>query len=156
MQRKASRWFQRLCVACLVLCLGLVAQAQNKDGRSFGGDYKILQATEQGDNMEVRVWLRVINNTGTDVQDATIWLASSLMMPPGGDSPAWVKEQLPFKNVTLHFNEHKIVPPLIGTFTIPTQEYEQWRKAPPPNFMIAYRDASGAQRQQRIALAPAP
>lgn len=155
MQRKASRWFQHLCLPCLVLCLALVAQARNKDGLSFVGDYRVLQATVQGDNVEVRVSLRVINNSGVDVQNATIRLISSLMMPPGSETPAWVKEQLPFKNVTLRFNEHKIVPPLIGTFTIPAQEYAQWNKAG-ASFTIAYRDASGVQRQQRITLAPTP
>src|SRR5208282_3536923 len=140
MQRKASRWLQYYCLLCLLFSLTLAAQGQNRDGRSFGGDYRVLQATEQGDNVEVRVSLRVINNGGVDVEGATIRLASSLMAPAHSGAPDWEKEQISFRNVTLHFNEHKVVPPLVGTFIIPVQEYEQWQKAG-PKFVIAYHDA---------------
>jgi hypothetical protein len=155
MQTKASRFTRYLCLLCLVLCLTVVAWSQNKDGRSFGGDYKVLQATDQGDNVRVRVSLRVVNNSGVDVQNATIRLASTLMTQPRVEAVDWVKDQLPFRHVTLHSNEHKIVPPLVGIFTIPSQEYEQWQLGV-PNFVIYYRDASGERRHERIALAPAP
>ncbi len=153
MQRKASRLFRCLCLPCLILCLALAAPARNTG--NFGGDYRILHVAEQGDNVEVRVSLRVINNSGADVKAATISLSSSLVSSPRGEAFDWEKEQRPFRNVTLHFNEHKIVAPLVGTFTIPASEYERWQRGG-PNFMIDYQDASGEQRHQRIELAPAP
>lgn len=155
MQRRLLRPVQYFCLPCLALCLALATQAQAKDGRNFGGDYRILQATQQGDNVELRVSLRVINFSGADVKKATISLASSLGTRPRREPFDWEKEQIPFKNVTLHFNEHKIVPPLVGTFTIPAGEYERWRRGG-PNFVIDYQNAAGEQRHERVALAPAP
>jgi hypothetical protein len=154
MQRRLLRAVQYFCLPCLALCLALLTQA--KDGRNFGGDYRILQVTEQGDNVELRMSLRVINFSGADVKDATISLTSSLVRHPPSPAFDWEKEQAPFTNVTLHFNEHQIVPPLVGTFTIPAREYARWRKGEGPNFMINYQDASGQPRRERIALAPAP
>ena len=154
MQPKASRFLIFGCLPCLVVCLTLLAPARNT--RNFGGDYRILQATEQGDNVELRISLRVINFSGADVQDATISLASSLAPFPHREPFDWEKEQVPFKNVTLHFNEHKIVPPLVGTFTIPAREYERWHKGEGPNFVIDYQDASGGQRHEHVALVPSP
>jgi hypothetical protein len=154
MKHKVLRSFQ-YSLPCLVLCLAFIAHARNTVGRNFGGDYKILQAADQGDNVAVRISLRVINNSGADVRDATIRLASSLPTPPSDDAFDWQKQQLPFRNVTLHFNEHKIVPRLVGTFNIPAQEYEQWQKLG-PTFTIAYHDASGERQFEKIALAPAP
>ncbi len=153
MQSKAPHFFLFLCLPCLVICLALAAPA--RDGRNFGGDFRILQATEHGENMEVRLSLRVINNSGFDVQNATIRLAGSPITQSSGELADWVKDQPSFKNVALHFNEHKIVPPLVGTFTIPAQVYEQWQKGV-PDFVILYRDVSGERHSERIDLAPAP
>ncbi len=153
MQRKTSRFLIYWCLPCLVVCLALVAPARNT--RNFGGDYRILQVTEQGDNVELRISLRVINLSGADVKRATVSLASSLAPFPRREPFDWEKEQVPFKNVTLHFNEHKIVPPLVGTFIIPAREYERWPRGG-PNFMIDYQDAAGKQRHEHIVLVPAP
>lgn len=155
MQRRVLRSIHYFALPCLALCLALAAQARN--AHSFGGDYKILQVTKQDENVEVRLSLRVINYSGKDVEDATISLASSMVMRPEREPLDWEKQQAPFRNVTLHFNEHKIVPPLVGTFTIPASEYEHWqRKGAGPNFTIDFRDASGAQQHQRIDLVIAP
>ena len=75
MQPRFLRSIQYFCLPCLVLCLALTAPARNT--HNFGGDYRILQVTEQGDNVELRISLRVINFSGADVQDATISLTSS-------------------------------------------------------------------------------
>jgi hypothetical protein len=154
-----ERWVIRSCrlssFLCLVTGLTFLAHAQNRDGRSFGGNYKVLEASEQGDQMKLRVSLRVINYSGADVQHATIWLTSSLSMEPGAVQPDWVKQQLPFRNVSLNYNEHKIVAPLVGKFTIPVEEYGQWQRGV-PNFVIYYRDPAGKRRHERIALTPAP
>ena len=153
MQPRFLRSIQYFCLPCLVLCLALTVPARNT--HNFGGDYRILQATEQGDNVELRISLRVINYSGADVKKATISRASSLAPFPLREPFDWEKEQVPFKNVTLHFNEHKVVPGLVGTFTIPALEYERWPKGW-PNFMIDYKDAAGKQRHEHIALVPAP
>ena len=154
MQPRFLRSIQYFCLPCLVLCLALTAPARNT--HNFGGDYRILQVTEQGDNVELRISLRVINFSGADVQDATISLTSSFAPLPHHEPFDWEQEQVPFKNVTLHFNEHKAVPRLVGTFTIPAREYERWRKGEGPNFVIDYQSASGEQRHEHLALVPAP
>src|ERR1700726_1340189 len=113
MRRKASRLFVYSCLPCLALCLALVAQAKN--ARNFAGTYRIVKATEQGENMEVRLSLQVINHSEADITGATISLRSSLTrsrMP----TETWEKEAIPFKDVALNVNEHKRVAPLEGTF----------------------------------------
>ena len=55
--RRSSRAFQYICVPSLLLCLALAALASNS--RNFTGVYNILKVTEQGDNVEVQLSLRV-------------------------------------------------------------------------------------------------
>src|ERR1700724_3427601 len=117
MSRNTSRVLVYFWLPCLALCLALGAQARND--HNFGGDYKIIKATPQGDNMEVRMSLHVINNSGADVKDVTISLRSSLVSRPPGRELEWEKAQTPVKGAVLHFNEHKIVPPIVATFIMP-------------------------------------
>ena len=154
MQRNTSRILLYFFLPCLALCLALVAHARND--HNFGGDYKIIKATPQGDNMEVRMSLRVINTSGADVKDITVSLRSSLVNRPPGLELEWEKAQAPIKVAVLRFNEHKIVPPIEATFVMPLPEYQQMTKNGGPNFVIDYTDASGTQRHDRVDLAPAP
>jgi len=154
MQRNTSRMLVYFFLPCLALCLALVVHARND--HNFGGDYKIIKATPQGDNMEVRMSLHVINNSGADVKDVSISLRSSLGNRPPGHELDWEKAQTPVKGAVLRFNEHKIVPPIDATFVMPTPEYQQMTKNGAPNFVIDYTDASGTQRHDRVDLAPAP
>ena len=153
MRRKASRLFVYSCLPCLALCLALVAQAKN--ARNFAGTYRIVKATEQGENMEVRLSLQVINHSEADITGATISLRSS---PTRSRMPTetWEKEAIPFKDVALNVNEHKRVAPLEGTFTIPAKEYKRWQKGFGPNFVIDYEDASGKARHEEIELSRMP
>lgn len=156
MQCKASRWFKHLCVPCLVLCLVLVAQGTGV--HSFTGVYRILKATPQDDgNVKVQVSLRVFNASGANITGATISLVSSLVTPPAGEIAfEWEKEQVPFTNVALPFNPHvkKQAPALVGTFTIPTDEYAQWQKGAGPRFVIAYQNTAGELLHHNIDMAP--
>lgn len=155
MQHRVSRSFQYFCLLGLVACLALVAQASS--AHKFSALYQILKVTEQdGDNVQVKVSLRVINNTGAKVTGATISLVSSLVI--GGPEFEWEKEEVPFTDVTLLYNPHvkNPVPALVGTFTIPADEYAQWKKGAGPRFVIAYQDAAGEQQSFRIDMAPAP
>ncbi len=155
MQHRVLRSFQYLCLAGLVLCLALAAQAAGV--HSFTGVYRILQATVQDDgNVKVQVSLRLFNNSGANVTGATVSLVSSLVTPPEGVAFEWEKEQVPFTNVTLLFNAHikKVVPALVGTFTVPADEYAQWQKGAGPRFVIAYLNAAGEQRHHIIDMAP--
>jgi hypothetical protein len=154
MHRKSARPTYQVLLPCLVVCLAMALGALAKNSRNFAGDYRILHVTEKGDSVEVQISLRVINVSGEDVKDATISLRSSLRPIPRGDAVDWEKEQPTFKGLTLNYNEHNIVPPLEATFTIPAREYDLWRKGNGPNFIIDYHDALGAQRRERLALAP--
>jgi hypothetical protein len=90
------------------------------------------------------------------VTDATISLVSSLVT--GGPEFEWEKEEVPFTSVTLLYNPHvkQVVPALVGTFTIPADEYAQWKKGAGPRFVIVYQDAAGEQQSFKIDMAPAP
>jgi hypothetical protein len=151
--RRSSRAFQYICVPSLLICLALAAVASNS--RNFTGVYKILKVTEQGDSVEVRLSLRVVNHSAPDVSGATISLRSSLKNSPE-PTEAWEKNETPFKDVELHYNEHKRVAPLEGTFTVPAQEYKQWAKGRGPNFVIDYTDESGKAHHEEIEVSGRP
>jgi hypothetical protein len=143
-------------VACVISILAFEAtRAFAKNTGNFGGDYRVLSTADRGENLAVKVSLRVINNSGADVKDATITLGSTLHPMPE-PTEAWEKNQTPIHVVILHFNEHKSVPPIVATFTLPKVEFEQWsvKGSNGPNFTINYQDASGEQRHDRLELAP--
>jgi len=156
MEHRVLRSFQYFCLPALVLCLALTAQASGP--HKFSALYQILKVTDRGGEVHVQVSLRVFNNTGADVTGATISLVSSLVTPPEGVAFEWEKEEVPFTNVTLLFNPHvkTLAPALVGTFTIPADEYAQWKKGAGPRFVIAYQNAAGEQQSFRIDTAPAP
>jgi hypothetical protein len=143
-----------LAVAALLATLG-AARVLAKGAREFAGFYRIVQATNQGDKVEVRISLRVFNYSEADVQDATISLTSSLPHPPGA-AEAWEKEQPSFQGVVLRVNEREVLPPLEGTFTVPTCEYQRWLKGAQPHFMIDYQDAAGKSQHRPIELMRRP
>jgi len=157
MQHRGSHFFHYFVLSCLALCLGLAAFATG--GHNFAGSYRIMQATQQGAMVQVRLSLRVINYSGRDVSNATISLKSSL--PHSADDPrhaeAGLQMQQPtFQGVTLHFNEHQVVPPLEATFTIPVREYAQWMKGARPNFVIEFQNAAGKTVRQPVELTNRP
>ena len=158
MQRgKGISKYAVIAVACVISMLALEAtRVFAKNLGNFGGDYKILKASPTGENIALKVSLNVINNSGADVKNVSITLASSLHPSPQ-PTAAWEKEETPLKAAVLHYNEHKIVNPLVGTFSIPAAEYERMnqRGSGGPNFMISYQDAAGEQHYERMDLAPA-
>src|ERR1700683_3955372 len=156
MQRRVLRSLQYLCLPVLLLCLAFAAQASGP--HKFSAFYQILKVSEEGDTVKVQVSLRMLNNSGAKVTGATISLVSSLVSLPEGPAFEWEKDEVPFTNVTLLFNSHSktIVPPLLGTFTIPADEYAQWHKGAGPRFVIAYEDAAGEHQSFRIDMQPAP
>jgi hypothetical protein len=153
MRRSTSRAFQYFFVPGLLLCLALAVLANNS--RNFSGVYRIIKATDQGDNVEVQLSLRVVNHSAPDVKGATISLRSSVKPSPG-PTEAWEKEATPFTNIALNFNEHKRVPPLEGTFTVPAEVYKQWQKGRGPNFVIDYLDSSGKAHHEEIEVSRMP
>jgi hypothetical protein len=156
MQRgRAISKYAVIALACAISMLALEAtRVFAKNSGNFGGDYTVIKAVEQGENEVVKVSLRVINNSGADVKNASITIASSPHFSPR-PTDAWEKDQTPIKASILRFNEHKVLGPLVGTFTIPAAEYQRWsQRGSGPNFMITYQDASGEQHYERMDLAP--
>jgi hypothetical protein len=141
-------------VVALLVALG-ATRVLAKGAREFAGFYRIMQATNQDDQVEVRISLHVFNYSEADVQDATISLTSSLPHPPGAGE-AWEKQQPSFQGVVLRVNERQVVPPLEGTFTVPAREYERWLKRAQPHFVIDYQDASGKAQHRVIELMRRP
>ena len=127
-----------------------------KAPREFAGSYRILQTTNQGNQVEdVRISLRVFNYSGAEVKDATISLQSSLPHPPGfGET--WEKQQPRFQGVLLHVHEPRPMKPLEETFTVPAREYQQWLKGAQPHFVVDYEDASGKPQHRSIELMRRP
>ena len=141
-------------VAAFLAALGAVGMFA-KEAREFAGFYRILEATNQDDTVEVRISLRVFNYSEADVQDATISLRSSRPNGPRA-AEAWEKEQPSFQGVVLRVNERQVVPPLEGTFTVPAREYARWLKGAQPRFVIDYQDASGKPQHRAIELMRKP
>ncbi len=165
---KASRLFVYLCLPCLALSLALTALANSVH---FAGTYHMTNVTKQGDMVQMKLSLRVVNYSGAEVTGATISLKSSLphassndtehAAPAGLAAPAapgteWEKSQPTFQGVTLHVNEHKKVAPLEATFTVPALEYEQWIKGARPNFVIEFQNAEGKTVQEPVELVEHP
>jgi hypothetical protein len=146
-----------LAIPVAAACLAALGAAGGfaKGARAFAGFYRIVQATNQGDMVEVRITLHVFNYSEADVQDATISLTSSLPHPLGL-AEAWEKEQPSFQGVTLRVNERQVVPPLEATFVVPAREYERWLKGVGPHFVIDYQDASGKPQHRAIELMRRP
>ena len=131
--------------AAFVVLLQLFAAApvSAKDGRDFAGFYKVLQVTDQVDEVQVKLSLQVFNYSSANVTEATIALQSSLPNPS-------------FDGVALNVNEHKIVPPLVGTFKVSESDYAAWMKGTRPPFVIEFTDASGKVHQEAIELTRIP
>jgi hypothetical protein len=157
MRSRNGRWqflAITLAVAAFLAALG-AARVSAKGAREFAGFYRILQATSQDEQVVVRISLRVFNYSEADVHDATISLLSSRPHPPGAGE-AWEEEQPRFQGVGLRVNEHQVVPPLEGTFTVPAREYQQWLKGAGPRFVIDYQDASGKAQHRTIEVMRRP
>lgn len=154
--RKASRVFVYLCVASLLLIAALGVRA-GQPGQ-FYGDYKVTKLADEPNNMvRVRFTLRVINNSGVDVKNATITLSSTLhRMPIPTDD--WEKDQTPITIPLLRYNEHKIYKPIEATFNVPAAEFASWPLTGHglPIFTISFVDASGVQQHERVEVSPAP
>src|SRR5271170_2656190 len=104
--RKSSRVFSYLCVTSLLLIAALGVKA-GQPGQFFG-DYKVSKLADEPNNMvRVRFTLRVINNSGVDVKNASITLSSTLHRMPIPPE-AWEKSQTPITIPLLRYNEHKI------------------------------------------------
>ena len=169
-----QRWVSRPFCYFALPCLALIALTAFANVHNFAGSYRILQATRHGGNVQVKLSLRVINYSGEDVSNATISLKSSLPHPgsdprnpqaalqmqqhaaPLDPESAWEKKQPAFQGVTLHYNEHKMVPPLEATFVVPAREYDQWMKGARPNFVINFKNAAGKTMQQAVELINQP
>jgi hypothetical protein len=122
-----------------------------KGARDFAGAYGIVKATPEGNNVVVRLWLRVMNYGGADVNGATISLVGRVPHPPGA-TEAWEKANPVFRGLVLRVNEHRVVPPLEGSFTVPAREYAQWQRGNGPQFVIEFREPSGQARREVVEL----
>jgi len=138
-----SKYAGVLAAFAVLLQVFAAAPLPAKNGRDFAGSYQILQATEQGDEVEVQLSLRVFNYSSANVTDATIALQRSLRNPT-------------FDGVTLNVNEHKTVPPLVGTFTISGRDYAAWLNGTRPPFVIEFTDASGKVHREKIEMVRIP
>jgi len=115
--------------------------------RQFGGTYRIVEVKNQGENVQVRLALRLRNYSPADVKGATVSFQSSL--------PSAAK-QVAAEGVTLRVNERQAVPPLEATLTISAREYAGWKNGARPSLFIDFEDATGKQNHQAIELVRMP
>jgi hypothetical protein len=134
-------------IAVLVSSLALGAAVFAKSAREFAGTFKVLEAKNQGGNVQVRLSLRLRNYSPADVKNATISFESSL---------ARTEKQVAIQGVNLRVNERQVLPPLEATLTISAAEYATWQNGARPNLYIDFQDAVGGHNHQAIELIRMP
>lgn len=127
--------------ALLAILLLTALCAFAKDGRDFAGRYSIHDVTEQGDNVQLTLHLKVVNNSAADVKNAVITLRQNTGIDLAGQTK-------PIKLLPDHG-----VAKVIQQFTISKREYQNWSKGATPTMFIVYQ-AKGSQWSRYIQLAP--
>jgi hypothetical protein len=140
---KCSAFAVALLLSSFVFGAAVLANA----ARQFGGTYKIVEVKNQGENVQVRLALRLRNYSAADVKGATVSFQSSL--PSGA-------KQVAAEGVSLRVNEREVLPPVEATLTVSAREYAGWKNGAQPSFYIDFDDATGKHNHQAIQLIRMP
>jgi len=139
--------FSAVAVALLLSSFAFGTAVLANGARQFGGTYRVVEVKNQGENVQVRLALRLRNYSAADVKGATISFQSSL--PSGA-------KQVAAEGVSVHVNEREVLPPLEATLTISAREYAGWKNGAQPSFFIDFEDATGTHNHQAIQLVRMP
>jgi len=139
-----SRCVSRAGVCALLAMLLSSFLSFAKDGRDFAGYYNVADATEQGDQVQVTLRVRVFNYSGQDIRQALV----VLHQPAGLGIYGVIK---PIKMLPA-LKDGKVSEQV----TIPRHVYEQWQKGDSPEISLVYHDAQGTRWEKSIQVAPRP
>lgn len=132
----------RTSVVSLILAVVVIPLlAVQGDGRDFAGLYAVTSVTDLGEQVRLTLNLRVHNDSGADVIDATVSLEHPLLQTVYGSS----------SGVSIAAGESAR---FSGTFILPRHEYDYWEKGGVPHLLIGYPDANGNPVQRTIEVAP--
>lgn len=139
--------FSAFAVALLLSSFAFGTAVLANAAHQFGGTYRVVEVKNQGENVQVRLALRLRNYSAADVKGATVSFQSAL---PGG------AKQIAAEGVSLRVNEREVLPPLEATLTISAREYAAWKNGARPSFFIDFEDATGTRNHQAIELIRMP
>ncbi len=128
-------------LAALLLLVAVLVSA--KDGRDFAGFYDAKEVTDLGEQVKVKLTVRVFNYSDADVWGATVTLEDSLLP---GETLGTFALKADIRN--------RESAKLSDEFTIPRREFSQWQKGATPQLRIDYQDAERKQQRRMIELAP--
>ncbi len=138
--------FSQLGINVLLLAWALNIQpALAKDGRDFAGHYALMDVVQHGDVVRVTLVLDLINNCGTDLDQANITVGSSEPHSEllGGFAP-----------VRRWRNNADIV--VSREFEIPRDEYQRWCGRGQPRVFVIYTDDLGREWRRWAQLSRRP
>ena len=139
-----SRCVSRAGVCILLAMLLSTVLGFAKDGRDFAGYYNVADATEQGDQVQLTLRVRIFNYSGQDLRQALVVLHQPAH--PGVYGVSKPIKLLP----TL--KDAKVSQQVL----VPRHLYEQWQKGQAPDMSIVYVDAHGTRWEKSIQVAPRP
>jgi hypothetical protein len=139
--------FSVFAVALLLSSVAFGTAVLANAAHQFGGTYRIVEVKNQGENVQVRLALRLRNYSAADVKGATVSFESSL--PSGA-------KQVAAEGVSLRVNEREALPALETTLTISAREYAGWKNGARPSFFIDFEDSTGTHNHQAIELIRMP
>jgi sugar lactone lactonase YvrE len=138
--------FAATLLAIAVSCLSS-ALLFGEDGRNFAGSFEIRNAVNRGSAVEFELRLRVFNYSGTEVTEA------ALQIEDRGPGLRPDRQEYGGSFVGVSIPNRQAVD-LLGTFTIPLNEYEQWSAGAIPKLVISFTGSSGEQIRNAVELKP--
>lgn len=145
-----SRPFNRLrriaASTVLVSAIGLCIcnPVFSKEGRDFAGYYAVSDVSDSGQDVRLKLSLRVFNFSGDTVHGATITLQDSVLL---GTAYATISGDTIPEDGSIN---------LVANITLPQGEYELWLSGGTPRLDITYQNGSGLPVHRLIELSPKP
>jgi len=115
-----------------------------KDGRDFAGYYNVADATEQGDQVQLTLRVRIFNYSSQDLRQALVVLHQPA-------NPGVLGVSKPIKSLPA-LKDAKVNQQVL----VPRHVYEQWQKGQAPEVSIVYVDEHGTRWEKSIQVAPRP
>lgn len=139
-----SRRISRAGVCVLLAMLLSTVLGFATDGRDFAGYYNIADATEQGDQVQLTLRVRIFNHSSQDLRQALVVLHQPA-------NPGVLGVSKPIKLLPT-LKDAKVNQQVL----VPRHVYEQWQKGQAPEVSIVYVDEHGTRWEKSIQLAPRP
>jgi hypothetical protein len=126
---------------CFLLAPTLVGVAQTSG--AFSGYYQTSNVSAVGNQIQLNFSVQVTNNSGSDVENATISLIDTVVAKP---------PYVQFTGVSIKNGDTSLA--LAQSLTIPKYLYDSWQNGGVPQLTIDFTDASGNAIDNIFAVAP--